>query len=325
MSLYLISGIAGFIGSKVADLLLCQGHTVIGLDNLNKSYDVRLKYYRLEELKKYSSFSFYECDICDRTAMTQTFSAREPISAVLHLAARAGVRNSVKDPWSYFETNAIGTLNLLEFCRQTNCGKFVFASTSTLYGTENSKPCHEATDTNMPLSPYAASKKAAEALCYTYHHLHGLDLTILRYFTVYGPAGRPDMSIFRFVKWINEGEPVIVYGDGTQLRDFTFVDDIALGTVAALKNTGYEIVNLGSNRPVSINEIITRIEDLVGRKAQIDYRPAHRADVNVTWADISKASRLLNWAPKTTYERGLEQSTEWYRTNRNWASDIATC
>jgi len=248
----LVTGAAGFIGSKVSEFLLADGHTVVGLDNLNDAYDVRLKEWRLGQLKGKHGFEFHRLDITDRTALRKLFTNREsdqpnkrdkldqpnrPFEAVINLAARAGVRQSVENPWIYFEANVTGTLNLLELCREFGIKKFVLASTSSLYGANDTRPFREDANTDGPLSPYAASKKSAEALCYSYHYLYGIDVTALRYFTVYGPAGRPDMSLFRFVQWISEGRPVIVFGDGRQSRDFTYVDDIARGTVAALKPT----------------------------------------------------------------------------------------
>ena len=201
-------------------------------------------------------------------------------------------------------------------CRRFGVSKFLLASTSSLYGKHNPVPYREDADTNRPLSPYAASKKAAETLAFTYHHLHGIDVSIPRYFTVYGPAGRPDMSIFRFIRRIAEGEPIVVFGDGTQSRDFTFVDDIARGTIAALRPLGYEVINLGGDRPVRLSAIIDQIAGLGRGKPQIDYRPAHPADVPATWADISKAGRLLGWSPEVPIEEGLRRSVEWYRENR---------
>jgi UDP-glucuronate 4-epimerase len=201
-------------------------------------------------------------------------------------------------------------------CHRFGVKKFLQASTSSLYGAHNPVPFREDADTNRPLSPYAASKKAAETLAFTYHYLYGLDVSIPRYFTVYGPAGRPDMSVFRFVRRIAEGEPIILLGDGTQERDFTYVDDIALGTIAALRPCGYEVINLGGDRPVRLSSIIDQIAALVGRQPQIDRRPAHPADVPATWADISKARRLLGWSPEVPVEDGLRRSVEWYRENR---------
>jgi nucleoside-diphosphate-sugar epimerase len=223
----------------------------------------------------------------------------------------------------YIETNVTGTLNLLELCREHRVPKFVLASTSSLYGQHNPTPYREDADTSRPLSPYAASKKAAEVLCYTYHYLYGLDVSVLRYFTVYGPAGRPDMSLFRFVQWISEGRPVVVFGDGKQSRDFTFVDDVARGTIAGLRPLGYEVINLGSDRPVVLSEAIQLVEELVGRTAELEYRERHPADVLATWADIGKAGALLGWELQTGFESGVAQLVEWYRANRDWASQIA--
>ncbi|MDW8236762.1 MAG: NAD-dependent epimerase/dehydratase family protein, partial [Bacteroidia bacterium] len=215
----------------------------------------------------------------------------------------AGVRQSVQNPWVYIATNITGALNLLELCRQHGVNKYVLASTSSLYG-NNERPFREDMPTETPLSPYAASKKGAEAMCYTYHHLYGLDISVLRYFTVYGPAGRPDMSIFRFIRWIAEGEPIQVFGDGLQERDFTYVDDIARGTIAALRPLGFEIINLGGDRPVSLMWIIQTLETLLDRKAVWRTEPTHPADVRATWADITKARTLLDWAPQVSLEDG---------------------
>lgn len=318
---FLVTGCAGFIGCKVADLLLTEGHSVVGIDNLNDAYDPRLKRWRLAELDGRGGLSFYYADICDREATENVFRKHAPFDAVINLAARAGVRPSVENPWLYVETNTVGALNLLDLCRRWGVPKFVHASTSSLYG-ENERPFREDQPTDCPLSPYAASKKAAEALCHTYHHLHGLDVTVLRYFTVYGPAGRPDMSIFRFIRWIAEGEPLVLYGDGSQERDFTFVDDIARGTVLALKPAGYEIINLGSDRPVSLRRVIAILAELLGMEAKVTYLPRHPADVLATWADITKARKLLGWEPRTTLEEGLRQAVEWYQQNRSWAKEV---
>ena len=306
----LVTGCAGFIGWKVTELLLAEGHTVTGVDNLNDAYDVRLKEWRLGQLRGASGFEFHQQDIGDREGLRSLFDA--PPDSVINLAARAGVRRSVEDPWVYFETNATGTLNLLELCREFAVGKFVLASTSSLYGAHNPRPFREDADTDRPLSPYAASKKAAEALCYTYHYLHGIDVTVFRYFTVYGPAGRPDMSLFRFTQWISEGRPVIVYGDGQQSRDFTYVDDIARGTIAGLKPLGYEVINLGSDEPVVLMDAIRLVEKLTGKRARLDFRPRHPADVLATWADISKAKRLLVWHPRVEIRDGISRLVEWH-------------
>ncbi|NQT14030.1 MAG: GDP-mannose 4,6-dehydratase [Planctomycetes bacterium] len=320
---YLVTGCAGFIGSKVAELLLDAGHAVVGVDSVNDAYDPRLKKWRLDRLLPQADFRFQHLDITDFEAMEQLFASDSgadrtpPYSAVINLAARAGVRASVDDPWVYYRANCEGTLNLLELCRRYGVEKFVLASTSSLYGAHNPIPYREDADTNRPLSPYAASKKGAEATAYTYHHLHGIDVTVFRYFTVYGPAGRPDMSVFRFVRRIAEGEPIIVFGDGTQQRDFTYIDDIARGTVAGLAPFGYEVINLGGDRPVRLSTIIDQIGELLDRQPVIEYQPAHPADVDATWADVAKAGKLLNWSPQVPIEEGLRLSVDWYRQNRD--------
>ncbi len=330
MSRYLVTGCAGFIASKVTELLLEQGHEVVGIDNLNDAYDPRLKKWRLSRLEGQPSFSYHAADITDRPSMERRFAAdaatsrdgQLPYTAVINLAARAGVRPSVKDPWVYEQTNSTGTLNLLDLCRRHGVRKFVLASTSSLYGAHNPVPFSEDADTNHPLSPYAASKKAAEAMAYTYHHLHGLDVTVFRYFTVYGPAGRPDMSVFRFVRWISEGETITVFGDGSQQRDFTYVDDIARGTIAGLKPLGYEVVNLGGDRPVALHEIIRQIGRLTGREPILEYRDAHPADVPATWANVAKARNLLNWKSEVSVEEGLRRCVEWYQENLKIAREV---
>ncbi len=322
----LLTGSAGFIGSKVAEVLLREGHDVTGLDNISPAYDVRLKHWRLSQLEGKPLFRFLPVDISDLGALRSVFdtpSFRPPFDAVINLAARAGVRQSLEDPHGYFQTNLTGALNTLELCRAHGVPKFVQASTSSVYGL-NERPFREDQPTDRPLSPYAASKKAAEGTCFVYHRLFGLDVTVLRYFTVYGPAGRPDMSIFRFVQWISEGRPVLVFGDGAQERDFTYVEDIARGTVAALARTGFEIINLGSDRPVVLNAAIRKIEELVGRQAAVEYRPPHPSDVPATWADISKARRLLGWQPQTRFDDGVAEVVRWYQANRSWAKDIST-
>ena len=330
-STILLTGAAGFIASKVAELLLADGHTVVGVDNLNDAYDVRLKQWRLEQLKGHPNFQFNSVDICDQPGLHSLFERAKrngsaPFDGVINLAARAGVRQSVENPWVYIETNTTGTLNLLELCRTFGVGKFVLASTSSLYGANNPQPFHEDADTNGPLSPYAASKKGAEVLCHTYHYLYGIDVTIFRYFTVYGPAGRPDMSLFRFVQWITEGRPVMIFGDGQQSRDFTYVGDIARGTIAGLKPVGYEIMNLGSDTPVVLMDAVRLVEELTGKEAQLEFKARHTADVLATWANIDKAERLLGWRPQCSFHEGdgVSALVDWYRANQNWAKEVQT-
>jgi nucleoside-diphosphate-sugar epimerase len=308
----------------VAELLVEEGHEVCGVDNLSPAYDVRLKEHRLDRLRGLPNLDFRLGDISEWAEIAAIWQDCGPFDAVINLAARAGVRQSVADPWVYVSTNITGTLNLLELCRRDKVGKFVLASTSSLYGGSNAVPFREDADTDHPLSPYAASKKGAEALCFTYHHLYGVDVTVLRYFTAYGPAGRPDMSLFRFTQWIHEERPVRMYGDGKQTRDFTYVDDIARGTIAGLKPLGYEVINLGGDNPHDLLGVIALIEQEAGKKARIEPHPTHAADVQATWANIGKARKLLGWRPGVSLEEGVSRLCAWYRENRAWAKDIRT-
>ncbi len=322
MGHYLVTGAAGFIGARTTELLLSQGHTVLGLDNLNDAYDVRVKHFRLGRLREQEGFRFVEASVADPATLRLPILRDHRYDGVFNLAARAGVRSSVEYPWMYVETNITGTLNMLELCREHGIPKFVLASTSSLYGASNPCPYTEDQDTSRPLSPYAASKGGAEALAHTYHALHGLDVSILRYFTVYGPAGRPDMSVFRFVQRIREGFPIIVYGDGSMSRDFTFVDDIARGTIAATRPLGFEILNLGGDHPYQVNELIGTIEQALGRKAIVEHQPAHPADVPATWASIDKAAALLDWRPEISLADGIAASVAWYEAERDWAHRV---
>ena len=322
---YLVTGTAGFIASQVSKQLLDQGDRVVGLDNLNNYYDIRLKNWRLEQLKAHPNslnFSFSDLDIEDQANLANLFQAEGPFDAVLNLAARAGVRYSMDSPHVYLSTNAEGTLNLLECMRAQECKKLVLASTSSLYAGQK-MPFTEDLAVNEPLSPYAATKKAGELMAYSYHKLYQVDVSAVRYFTVFGPAGRPDMSIFRFIKWIDEGMRIEMFGDGSQSRDFTYVDDIARGTIAAIQDVGYQIINLGSGRnPVSLNTIILKLEELLGKKAKIDHKPFHVADLMETWADISKAKRLLGWEPQVSLDEGLVKSVQWHIDNQHWLKEV---
>lgn len=318
----LITGAAGFIGARVTELALDRGDVVVGVDNLNDAYDVRLKQWRLDRLLHRDGFCFQREDLTDRDTVTSVLEAHDRFDAVIHLAARAGVRPSVTDPWLYLEVNANATLNLLDAAVRYDIPKFVLASSSSLYGQRNPLPYAEDADTDQPLSPYAASKKAAEVMAYSYHHLHALDVTVLRFFTVYGPGGRPDMSIFRFVQWVAERRPVLIFGNGQQSRDFTYVDDIARGTLASLRPLGYEVVNLGSDRPAVLADVLTQIEGLLDTPASVEHRAFHGADVEATWADITKAHDLLDWKPEIQLRDGLANMVAWYLDNREWASQI---
>ncbi|RCK74744.1 MAG: Nucleotide sugar epimerase [Anaerolineae bacterium] len=326
MNHYLLTGTAGFIAARVAERLLQAGHAVYGVDNLNDAYDVRLKEYRLRKLQQYEHFTFERLDIGEAEAVRALFAKMpaEGWQAVINLAARAGVRQSLLDPWVYYQTNVTGTLNLLEACRTHGVKKFLLASTSSVYGAKAPLPTPEEASSDFPLQPYAASKKAAEVMCHTYHYLYGLDISVVRYFTVYGPAGRPDMVMFRFVQGILEGKPITIYGDGTQSRGFTYVEDIAEGTILALQPLGYEIVNLGGHETIQIGELLNLFEQLTGRRAQVNYAPAHPADMYANWADTRKAQTLLGWHPKVGLQEGVRSLVEWYQQERDWASQVKT-
>lgn len=319
--MYLVTGAAGFIGWKTAELLLDQGHEVVGIDNLNHYYDTRIKTHRLEKLRGREAFAFFEVDVEDLDGLRRLFESQS-FEAVLNLAARAGVRASMEDPFVYLQTNATGTLNLLELMRTHEVKKLVLASTSSLYAGQ-AMPFVETLPVNTPISPYAASKKAAEVMAYTYHYLYHVDVSITRFFTVYGPAGRPDMSVFRFIRWIDEGTPITLYGDGSQARDFTYVDDIADGVIRALRPVGYEIFNLGGGAdPISITRMIEMLEELLGKKAIIDQQPFHQADMKVTWANVEKAREQLGWEVQVPFEEGLRRTVTWYQENRSWLTNI---
>lgn len=316
----LVTGCAGFIGSKVAELLLDSGEKVLGVDNLNDSYDVRLKEWRLNKLFERKNFIFRKLDIGDKDAVFSLFKERN-FSAVINLAAQAGVRRSLKDPWAYLRTNELGNLNILEASRTFSVNKVIIASTSSVYGLDD-LPFSESAKADKPLSPYAASKRGAECWAFSYHHLYGLDVAILRYFTVYGPAGRPDMSIFKFIRLIYEGKEIVIYGDGNQERDFTYVDDIAEGTIRALDLKGFHKINLGSDRPVKLNYVVKLIEENLDKKANKVFLPPHPADVPKTWADITLARQVLNWSPKVSIEEGIKRTVEWFKENLDLALNI---
>ena len=323
MANYLVTGSAGFIGARVTEMLLDEGHSVVGVDNLNDAYDIRLKDWRLNRLLGRAGFRFLKLDISDRQAVNAQLSAT-PLDGIINLAARAGVRASVEIPWAFVESNTLGTLNLLEFCRHNGVAKFILASTSSLYGANPPLPTPETAESDHPLQPYAASKKGAEALAYSYHHLFGIDVTVFRYFTVYGPAGRPDMVMFRFCQWIAEGRPVHVTGDGTQSRGFTYVDDIARGTILGLKPLGYELINLGGHEIITLKEMIALMEKKLDRKANLTFTPCNPADVMENWANVDKARRLLGWQPQVGLDEGIGRLVDWYLAERSWASQIAT-
>lgn len=314
MKKVLVTGVAGLIGSKVAEFLLNDGVQVVGIDNLNDYYDVTLKKYRLEKIK-HPKLEFIQLDIENKTGLQKLFSQHQ-FDVVFNLAARAGVRYSIENPDVYMSTNAQGTLNLLECMREFKVAKFILASTSSLYAGQP-MPFKEDLAVNTPISPYAATKKAAEVMSYTYHYLYKIDVSIVRYFTVYGPAGRPDMSPYIFADKILKGEELPVFGDGSQARDFTYVDDIARGTILAAKPLGFEIINLGGgNNPYTLHQMISLMEKYSGKKAKIRNEAKVNADMDITWADISKAKKILGWEPQISFEQGIESLIKWHENHR---------
>jgi len=311
----LVTGVAGFIGSHVADVLLARGDTVIGVDELNDYYDVRLKQRNLDRLSRLhgEKFKMFIGDICDLALMQNIFEKERP-THICHLAARAGVRPSISDPYIYVHSNIEGTTRLLDLARQFSCLNFVYASSSSVYGSSDREILSEADAVERPVSPYAATKKACELLAYTFHHLYGLNTTGLRFFTVYGPRGRPDMAPFKFIDRVFNGEPIQQFGDGSTSRDYTFVSDIVDGVVRAVdRPLGYEVINLGNGRPFLLRDFITLVERCVGRAATIELLPEQAGDVERTCADIRKARRLLGYSPRVTFEEGIARTAAWYR------------
>jgi len=322
MKTILLTGVAGFIGHKTAKFLLKDGYRVIGIDNMNDYYDIKLKEYRLSLLKEKSNFKFFKIDIENQEKLKPLFASNN-FHAIMNLAARAGVRYSLENPHIYVSTNLMGSLNLLELAKKHVVKKYILASTSSIYAGEKMPFSEDRSPVNSPISPYAASKKAAELMAYSYHYLYGIDISVVRYFTVFGPAGRPDMSIFRFIKWIDEGTPIKLYGDGSQSRDFTYVDDIAEGSIKALKKIGYEIINLGGGQnPISLKTVIEMIEEKLNKKSIINNMEFKKTDMTETWADISKAKTLFNWSPKVDFNTGLYHTIEWYQENKSWLANI---
>jgi len=322
MANYLVTGAAGFIASRVSEMLIERGDKVTGVDNMNNAYDVRMKEYRLRHLQSLPGFSFHKLDISDRSLL-ELFK-KDHFDAVINLAARAGVRASTENPWVFVDTNVTGTLNLLELCRQNDIRKFIMASTSSIYGANPPYPTPEDAESDHPLQPYAASKKGAEVLTHSFHFLYDMDVTVLRYFTVYGPAGRPDLALFRFTQWISEDRPVQIYGSGEQSRGFTYLDDIAQGTIAAIPLPGYEIINLGGHEIITINDLVCLLETTIGKKARVEYYPPNLADMQSNLADVSKARRLLDWQPQVSLQQGIRKLVDWYNAERAWVSKVLT-
>ncbi len=311
MKNYLITGVAGFIGSHLLEALLIRGDSVIGVDNFDSFYSKTTKQKNIESALTHSNFAFIESDIRDSDSLKAVFD-KNRFDAVIHLAARAGVRNSLKAPQSYYEVNVMGTLNLLEAMRSSNHAKLIFASSSSVYGNNVKIPFSETDPVDFPVSPYAASKKSAELLCYSYHHLYNFDIYALRFFSVYGPRQRPDMGIHKFFDAFLNGTPITMYGDGTSRRDYTFIEDIINGTIKAIDSCkGYEVINLGESKTTLLKVLLDEIKTITGKKAEIHSLPMQPGDVIQTNADISKAEKLLGYSPKVDIQTGLKRHFEY--------------
>ena len=311
----LITGGAGFIGFHVAKALLGRGDNVVIIDNFNDYYDVKLKEARIKELGKYDNLDVIKVDISDYDTMNIIFK-KHKFNKICHLAAQAGVRYSLENPLAYEKSNILGTLVMLEMAKKYNVKDFVFASSSSIYGNNKKTPFSEEDNVDYPVSLYAATKKSSELLAYTYHHLYGLNCTGLRFFTVYGPWGRPDMAYFKFTKAILEDKPIDVYNYGKMKRDFTYISDITDGILAAIDNPfPYEIINLGNNKPIELSYFIECIENALKKKAKKNMLPMQSGDVKITHADIKKAEKLLNYKPKVSIEEGINRFVEWYKEN----------
>ena len=311
MTRYLVTGGAGFIGSHVCEALLERGDSVICIDNFNAYYNPEVKKNNIGSVSDNKNFKLYSADILDLEKMTEIFSREKP-EKVIHLAARAGVRPSLEQPGLYADVNIRGLINMLELSREFRIHNFIFGSSSSVYGGNSKVPFSETDPVNNPISPYAATKRAGELMCHTYHHLYGLNISCLRFFTVYGPRGRPDMAPYMFTKAISEGKEITMYGDGTTKRDYTFISDIVSGILgAADRNCPFEIFNLGNSKTVLLKDLVAAIEDAVGKKAKIRKMPIQPGDVEITFADISKSKKILGYNPKVSIEEGIEKLVQW--------------
>lgn len=309
----LVTGAAGFIGFHLCKSLLDDGYEVLGIDNLNNYYDPNLKLARLEQLKPYKYFTFEKVDIADRESITQSFKSFNP-RKVVNLAAQAGVRYSIENPYAYVESNLVGFLNIIELCRYNDVEGLIYASSSSVYGGNTKIPFSVEDRVDNPISLYAASKKSNELIANSYSHLYGLHTTGLRYFTVYGPWGRPDMAMYIFTKKILAGEPIPVFNHGNMKRDFTYIDDIISGTRSAIeKNYKYEIFNLGNHRSEQLMDVVNLIEKNLDKRADVDLQPMQPGDVSESFADIDKSIELLNYKPTTNVDVGIEKLIRWYK------------
>ena len=308
----LVTGAAGFIGYHLCKSLLEDDYEVLGIDNINDYYDPNLKLARLEQLKPYKNFKFEQVDIADRDSITQSFQSFDP-TKVVNLAAQAGVRNSIENPYAYMDANLVGFLNIIELCRHNNVQGFIYASSSSVYGGNTKTPFSVDDRVDNPISLYAASKKSNELIANSYSHLYGLNTTGLRYFTVYGPWGRPDMAMFIFTRNILAGEPIHVFNNGNMKRDFTYIDDIIAGTRSAIDRIfKCEVFNLGNHKSEQLMDVVSLIEQNLGKKAEIDFQPMQPGDASESFADIDKSIELLNYKPKTNIDVGIGKFINWY-------------
>jgi UDP-glucuronate 4-epimerase len=317
---YLITGGAGFIGSKLVGDLLNNGDSVVVVDNFDSYYDPKIKEKNIEKYFHFQKFHLEKLNILNFELFDDVFT-KYRIDFVVHLAAKAGVRPSLEDPISYQRVNGEGTINVLECARRHGVKKLILASSSSVYGNNKNVPFKETDCVDFAISPYAATKKANEVMAHVYHAVYGLDIFMLRFFTVYGPRQRPDLAINKFTRLIEAGEPIVLYGDGKTYRDYTYVDDICDGIEGVISylshhDNVYEILNLGSNYPITLLEMVQTIEKGLGKKAIINFLPMQPGDVNATYADISKAKRLIGYEPHTTFEQGIKKFIEWEKANR---------
>jgi len=309
----LVTGVAGFIGFHLSKSLLDDGYEVLGIDNLNDYYDPKLKLARLDQLKPYNNFTFQKIDISDRGVLTNSFTSFKP-KKVINLASQAGVRYSMENPYAYMDSNLLGFLNIIELCRHNNVEGLIFASSSSVYGANKKIPFSVEDRVDKPIALYGATKRANELIANSYSHLYDLNTTGLRYFTVYGPWGRPDMAMFIFTKNIIEGKPIPVFNKGNMKRDFTYIDDIISGTRAAIdKNHKCEVFNLGNHRSEHLMEVVHLIEENIGKKAIIELLPMQPGDILESFADIDKSEELLEYKPTTNVDVGIKKFIEWYR------------
>ena len=317
MKKILVTGAAGFIGFHLSKSLLDDGYEVLGIDNVNDYYDPKLKWARLDILKKYDNFKFDRVDIADRESITKSFTAFKPYK-VVNLAAQAGVRYSIENPYAYMNSNLVGFLNIIELCRHNDVEGLIYASSSSVYGGNKKIPFSVDDRVDNPISLYAATKKSNELIANAYSHLYGLHTTGLRFFTVYGPWGRPDMAMYIFADKISKGEPIPVFNNGNMKRDFTFIDDIIAGTRAAIdKNYECEVFNLGNHRSEELMYMIKLIEEDIARKAIIDFQPMQAGDVPESFSDIEKSIKKLNYKSATNIDLGIKYFIDWYKEYTN--------